>query len=82
LDKEEELLENRTETGRKKQEWLWSVNAYCRTCPARLGPSLIDDLDVASFAVVVGGEADGTADGSDVIGSGSVHERHAVGADE
>lgn len=52
------------------------------TCPARLGPCLVDDLDVTSFAVVVGGEADGAADGTDVIGSRTVDEGHAVGADE
>lgn len=58
------------------------MNARCHTCPARLGPGLIDNLDVASFAIVVGRETDGAADRPDVIGSGSVDEGHAVGADE
>lgn len=51
-------------------------------CPTRLRPRLIDDLDVTSFAVVVGREADGAADGSDVIRSRTVDEGHAVGPDE
>jgi hypothetical protein len=49
-----------------------------RTCPMRFDPCLVDDLDVSSFAVVVGCKPDCAFDRPDRFRRRSVHKGHPM----
>lgn len=52
------------------------------TCPVGFGPCFVDDLDISSFAVVVGREANGALQGPDFVRGGAVNERHTMRSDK
>ncbi len=52
------------------------------TCPVGLSPCFVDNLNISSFAVVVGGEAYRALQRTSFVRGGAVDEGHAVRSDK